>query len=109
MVAVKRRLAWLLNTLLREDRLWQAEPPCTALQDAAWRPSAYGLGLQLAVRLELPEHRLPQAFVRVENKGRRQTDPPRMLLETVKLGQERSPQTNSVGPIERTLPRTPQL
>ncbi|MDE0127391.1 MAG: transposase, partial [Bryobacterales bacterium] len=35
MVAVMRRLACLLNTLLREDRLWQAEPPCTALQVAA--------------------------------------------------------------------------
>lgn len=28
MVAVMRRLACLLNTLLREDRLWQAQPPC---------------------------------------------------------------------------------
>ena len=27
MVAVMRRLAGLLNTLLRENRLWQAEPP----------------------------------------------------------------------------------
>ena len=35
MVAVMRRLACLLNTLLREDRLWQAEPPSTALQAAA--------------------------------------------------------------------------
>ena len=35
MVAVMRRLACLLNTLLREDRLWQAEPPSTALQEAA--------------------------------------------------------------------------
>ena len=35
MVAVMRRLACQLNRLLREDRLWQVEPPCTALQDAA--------------------------------------------------------------------------
>ena len=35
MVAVMRRLACLINTLLREDCLWQAEPPCTVLQDAA--------------------------------------------------------------------------
>ena len=34
MVAVMRRLACLLDTLLREDRLWQAGPPCTALQAA---------------------------------------------------------------------------
>ena len=72
------------------------------------RPLAYCLGMQLAVRLELREDRIPQAFLRAEKK-RRPTDPPRMLLETVKLGQERSPQTNSVGPIERTLLKTPQL
>ena len=35
MVAVMRRLACLLNTLLREDRFWQAEPPSTAPQAAA--------------------------------------------------------------------------
>ena len=35
MVAVMRRLACVLNTLLLDDRLWQAEPPCTALQNAA--------------------------------------------------------------------------
>lgn len=35
MVAVMRRLACLLNTLLREDRLWQAHPPSTPLQAAA--------------------------------------------------------------------------
>lgn len=45
MVAVMGRLACLLNTLLREDRLWQAEPPCTAVQDAAsdHRPRALEL------------------------------------------------------------------
>ena len=42
MEAVMRRLACLLNTLLREDRLRQAEPPCPALQAAAraHRPAA---------------------------------------------------------------------
>ena len=30
-----RRLAGLLNTLLREDRLWQAEPPVRQLEAAA--------------------------------------------------------------------------
>ena len=34
-VSIMRRLACMLNTLLREDRLWQAEPPSTALQAAA--------------------------------------------------------------------------
>ena len=34
-VAVMRRPACLLDTLLRDDRLWQAEPPCPALQAAA--------------------------------------------------------------------------
>ena len=33
LVAVMRQLAGLLNTLLREDRLWQAAPPF-----ASWRP-----------------------------------------------------------------------
>ena len=35
LVAVMRRLAGLLDTLLREDRLWQAEPPARAMQAAA--------------------------------------------------------------------------
>ena len=35
MAAVMRRLACLLNTLLREDRLRQAEPPRPALHAAA--------------------------------------------------------------------------
>ena len=35
MVAVMRQLAGLLNTLLREDRLWQAEPPVRQLEAAA--------------------------------------------------------------------------
>ena len=34
-VAVMRRLACLLNTLLRENRLWQAEPPGRGLEAAA--------------------------------------------------------------------------
>ena len=32
LVAVTRRLAGLLDTLLREDRLWQAEPPARKLE-----------------------------------------------------------------------------
>ena len=35
LVAVLRRLAGLLDTLLREDRLWQTEPPARELQAAA--------------------------------------------------------------------------
>ena len=35
LVAVMRRLAGLLDTLLRENRLWQAEPPAPALEAAA--------------------------------------------------------------------------
>ncbi len=35
LVAVMRRLAGLLDTLLREDRIWQAEPPARALEAAA--------------------------------------------------------------------------
>ena len=35
LVAVMRKLAGLLDTLLREDRLWQHEPPARALQAAA--------------------------------------------------------------------------
>lgn len=35
LVAVMRRLAGLLDTLLREDRLWQAEPPARHLEAAA--------------------------------------------------------------------------
>ena len=35
LVAVMRRLAGLLDTLLREDRLWQAEPPARHLQAAS--------------------------------------------------------------------------
>ncbi len=35
LVAVMRRLAGLLDTRLREDRLWQAEPPARALEAAA--------------------------------------------------------------------------
>ncbi|MDE0262067.1 MAG: IS110 family transposase [Bryobacterales bacterium] len=35
MVAVMRRLAGLLDTLLREDRLWQAEPPVRIVEAAA--------------------------------------------------------------------------
>lgn len=35
LVAVMRRLAGLLDTLLREDRLWQAEPPARTLEVAA--------------------------------------------------------------------------
>ena len=35
LVAVMRRLAGLLDTLLREDRLWQPEPPAPALEAAA--------------------------------------------------------------------------
>ena len=35
LVAVMRKLASLLNTLLREDRMWQAEPPSRQLEAAA--------------------------------------------------------------------------
>ena len=35
MVAVMRRLAALLDTLLRQDRLWQAEPPARMLEATA--------------------------------------------------------------------------
>ncbi|MCY4533973.1 MAG: transposase [Bryobacterales bacterium] len=35
LVAVMRKLASLLNTLLREDRMWQAEPPNRQLEAAA--------------------------------------------------------------------------
>ena len=35
LVAVMRKLVGLLDTLLREDRLWQPEPPTRALQAAA--------------------------------------------------------------------------
>ncbi len=35
LVAVMRRLAGLLDTLLREDRLWQAEPPARHLEPAS--------------------------------------------------------------------------
>ncbi len=35
LVAVMRRLAGLLDTLLREDRLWQAQPPARMLEEAA--------------------------------------------------------------------------
>ena len=35
-VAVMRKLACLLNTLLREDRLWPTEPPARELAAAAW-------------------------------------------------------------------------
>ena len=35
LVAVMRRLAGLLDTLLREDRLWQPEPPAQELEAAA--------------------------------------------------------------------------
>ena len=35
LVAVIRRLAGPLDTLLREDRLWQAEPPARRLEAAA--------------------------------------------------------------------------
>ena len=35
MIAVMRRLAGLLDTLLREDRLWQTQPPARVLEAAA--------------------------------------------------------------------------
>ena len=35
LVAVMRRLVGLLDTLLRENRLWQPEPPARALEAAA--------------------------------------------------------------------------
>ena len=35
LVAVMRRLAGLLDTLLREDRTWQPEPPSRELEAAA--------------------------------------------------------------------------
>ena len=35
LVAVMRKLVGLLDTLLREDRLWQPEPPTRTLQAAA--------------------------------------------------------------------------
>ena len=35
LVAVMRRLAGVLDTLLRENRLWQTEPPARALEAAA--------------------------------------------------------------------------
>lgn len=34
-VAVMRRVACLLNTLLRDNRLWKAEPPGRGLEAAA--------------------------------------------------------------------------
>ncbi len=35
LVAVMRRLAGVLDTLLRENRLWQPDPPARALEAAA--------------------------------------------------------------------------
>lgn len=35
LVAVMRRLAGLLDTLLQEDRLWQTEPPAQHLETAS--------------------------------------------------------------------------
>ena len=35
LVAVMRKLVGLLDTLLREDRLWQPEPPTRELEAAA--------------------------------------------------------------------------
>ena len=59
MVAVMRPPARLLDSLLRGDRLWQAELPRPAV--CRMSPSTHGTGTQLAVRLEPSEDRLPQA------------------------------------------------
>ena len=63
MVAVMSRLACLLNTPLREDRIWRDRTALPGPAGCRMSPSARPPRSQLAVRLELREDRLPQPFL----------------------------------------------